>query len=684
MHSPGKCTYARMKKYITYLLLCLAITVSAILPSCAPKGQPTDTTDHGTSHTEPSSDPQGETDRREPSTSGGQDETQRPESDTIREEETAPEEPLSEGNLRIMSINLDANEATIAKRQGNLIALLKSYDPDSIGVQECRGGWHARLKRGLDGYTKVGVAADGLKESATSFGTYIFYKTEKFHLIASGTFWLSETPDVPSIYSSTVDCNRTCTWAILQDKETGYTYVHMNAHLDWMDVQATNYQMALIREQILRFEAMGLPVFATGDYNTDEGSDTYKIMLANQNIADSKYVAEKTMSLGTYPDYGKLDVEKDPPIDFCFVTKDMVKVSEYKVVAEKPHDEYISDHYPLFIHATIQKPDDRFTHVAKPDISSLTISRENIQATALTVTFNNVSGDQPILSYHVKVADATGKVLKEIDVMSGYMNKNVPDKLSAIISKLEPDTEYTVTITAKNLLGLISDEVSAKVKTDTASVTPVEVQKADLFDLGLDHDGNFVDLSSSGLEITVQGNVAKGNEDTGYIAGFSRDGALKIPGIADMYDVLNHGFTSEVYVKIRSTSVLQNFFANMHAGGFGYEIENGYLFTYLHCGGSYRVLKYQVTEGETYHLVTVYDTQSLKLYVNGELVSSMNVSGDIGLPTAPTARYLCIGADSDESGNSENFADADIYIARLYSSALSDGQALYLYEQAKR
>ena len=80
-----------------------------------------------------------------------------------------------------------------------------------------------------------------------------------------------------------------------------------------MDEKATAYQMEMIRKQIVVFEDMGLPVFATGDYNTDEGSAVYQLMLKQESIGDAKSEAAETMSMGTYPHYGDNDVTTQKP-----------------------------------------------------------------------------------------------------------------------------------------------------------------------------------------------------------------------------------------------------------------------------------------------------------------------------------------------------------------------------------
>ena len=583
-------------------------------------------------------------------------------------------------DVRVMSMNLDANEATISKRARNLVSVLESYAPDSIGVQECRGTWNSLLPRLLSPeYERVGVAADGSKQSSSAFATYIYYNSEKYNLVDSGTFWLSFTPDIPSIYGSTVDCNRTCTWAILENKETGFKYVHMNSHLDWMDVNATDYQISLIRDQILRFEKMGLPVFATGDYNTDEGSDTYKLMLNSEKIADSKFVAEKSMDLGTYPSYGSYDVTKQKPIDFCFITKDMMTVKEYKVVDDKPDGEYISDHNGLFIHAFVHPLADSFDAAQRPDISSLKINVDETEANRIQISFNSVVNENPITEYTITVIDSSGNEVQSKTEFSGYMNKTVPVQISTSLSGLSPETEYKVYVTAKNLFGLESEQISATLTTGKA-LEPEDVGKADLFELFVNEDGQFADISENRFEITVLGSPRTVKNGGEYAVCFERDGCLKIPGIKDHYDELGDGFSAEVYVKFNSVSGdLQNIFGNMHSGGFGFEAENGKITAYLHCGGAYKTIEYAVETGNYYHIVSTYDTESFKLYIDGELVGSVETSGDMGYPTDAGARWLCVGADSDASGMGEYFADAEISIARLYSDDLSSGQVLYLF-----
>ena len=78
-----------------------------------------------------------------------------------------------------------------------MLDLIKSYTPDSIGVQECGQVWTQYLESGLDAYARVGVDCEG-NHTAKSFATYVYYLKDKYVAIDSGTFWMSKTPDTPS------------------------------------------------------------------------------------------------------------------------------------------------------------------------------------------------------------------------------------------------------------------------------------------------------------------------------------------------------------------------------------------------------------------------------------------------------------------------------------------------------
>ncbi|MBE7064974.1 MAG: hypothetical protein E7384_04065 [Ruminococcaceae bacterium] len=359
---------------------------------------------------------------------------------------------LPEQEVKIVDINIDGNTATAQNRASGLISTIISYEPDSIGVQESRDNWNTIMTSALSPiYGREGTAADGQINSRTALSSYIYYNKLKYNVVDSGTFWLSKTPYRPSIYGSTVDCNRTCVWVILEHKYTKFRYVHMSTHLDWMDKEATRFQVSLIRDQIKCFEKMGLPVFAGGDFNTSENTTAYKEMFKVEGIANAKYVAAKTMNLGTYPDYGKNDVTKSSPIDHVFVTEKMMDVIEYKVIDEKPDGQYFSDHNGLFVHAKIHSMPDSYMHAKAPDISGLAFSIEYSDKTA-TASFEQPQHSAPYDTYKIHITDRLDRNILITEIHAKYLNESTIS--FTINNKLSQGATYHVKVTATDTFGL--------------------------------------------------------------------------------------------------------------------------------------------------------------------------------------------------------------------------------------
>ena len=265
---------------------------------------------------------------------------------------TDPDEPtvemLPSQEVKIVGINLlNGNATSVNSRAPAMVDLILSYTPDSIGVQECGAVWGTTLETELgDQYARVGVDCLG-NQNAVSFATYIYYLKDKYIAIDSGTFWMSKTPDLPSKYDNTVDMNRTTTWVILENVLTGFRYVHMNLHIDHKNLDVNEIQCQMILQQIRRFEDMGYPVFATGDYNMGEMTESYQIMTSQPtHVADARYVAIDSTDMISHPGNGRT-------IDYCFVTKQNMSVKEFKIVDTHATGTQLSDHRGTFTRALV-------------------------------------------------------------------------------------------------------------------------------------------------------------------------------------------------------------------------------------------------------------------------------------------------------------------------------------------
>lgn len=256
-------------------------------------------------------------------------------------------------DLTVMTFNVKVtgtgNKAP-NKRAPNVIDRVKEYRPDSVGFQEASEQWINWLDEGLEDYAKVGIGRDANGKGEAS---PIYYLKSKYELVDSGTFWLSKTPERPSRGWDAM-FNRICTYAILQDKETGVKYAHFNAHFDHIGFRARRESVALISAKMARI-SRNMPTVFTGDLNDEEGSNMYNLVLET-GLRDSKFLAENTMDCGTYHGYSEIiEAIRTKPIDFVFVNDYCTKVESYYVDKKQFDGVYPSDHHSLVVKLTVTK-----------------------------------------------------------------------------------------------------------------------------------------------------------------------------------------------------------------------------------------------------------------------------------------------------------------------------------------
>ena len=252
----------------------------------------------------------------------------------------------SEEATRIMSFNVrckNDGEQTITNRSKVALEVIKQYAPDSFGVQECTPRWKRILALNLDGkYACVGAARD-YYGPFTEYSS-IYYLKDKYNCIDSGTFWLSETPEKRWTKSFDSACFRVASWALLEDKETGMRYTHINTHLDHVLETTREAQMEVLIECVKKV-ANGSPIIVTGDFNAyEDNSLVYDV--ACESFNDTKKVAVNSDTGRTFTDYGTKEEDGTGAIDFIFADKSL-QVDTYKIIRNTVQGIYPSDHYPI-------------------------------------------------------------------------------------------------------------------------------------------------------------------------------------------------------------------------------------------------------------------------------------------------------------------------------------------------
>lgn len=264
-------------------------------------------------------------------------------------------------SIRILTQNMrgsdDPNGNTVQKRSARFIQMIDEYQPDLIGTQEYSYNWEIWLKRHEKSaggseetriYGQVGISNNGPTSKQGGMNA-ILYRLDRFELLDSNTFWLSDTPERPSTVSGTND-KRICTWVKLRDKLTDEVFVFANTHLDHQDMERRYIQANILLEQLAPIVG-DLPLYLTGDFNTGNRSTVYDFMTMHLQDAHKTAWVDAGENWGTYHAYEQYGSE----IDFIFHGDHAVPV-RYEIVT-KQYDGYISDHYGVIADFVSAVPD---------------------------------------------------------------------------------------------------------------------------------------------------------------------------------------------------------------------------------------------------------------------------------------------------------------------------------------
>lgn len=227
-------------------------------------------------------------------------------------------------------------------------ATISFFRADIAGLQEVLHDQLLDLQALLPDYGWVGVGRDDGKEA----GEYnpIFFLRARFKLLASSTFWLSQTPEDPGVKGWDAACPRVVTWARLRDEWTGRTLVAFNTHFDHRGETARRESAALVLRRMAPIAA-GRPVVLMGDLNCTREDPAYKtIVLGNgafSVLRDARAVIPGTPYGPPYSFNGfRPEAQPGPPIDHIFVGPSF-DVLRAGVLPGSWGGRFVSDHYPV-------------------------------------------------------------------------------------------------------------------------------------------------------------------------------------------------------------------------------------------------------------------------------------------------------------------------------------------------
>lgn len=262
-------------------------------------------------------------------------------------------EPAS---LRVMSFNIrygtaDDGANSWPFRRDLVFDVIRGYRPDLLGVQEALRAQLDEIGTAVPGYTEIGAGRD----DGRTAGEYsaILFRHGRFEPLDSGTFWFSDTPDVPGSTSWGNRITRIATWARLRDITSGATFVVYNLHFDHESQPSRERSAEMLATRLARHGAE--PVIVMGDFNSGEDNPAYRFLtgtgtlstrtLESPRLRDTYRVVHPGDTLvGTFNGFtGARDGEK---IDHILISGGWTVV-DAAIVTTSAAGRYPSDHFPV-------------------------------------------------------------------------------------------------------------------------------------------------------------------------------------------------------------------------------------------------------------------------------------------------------------------------------------------------
>jgi len=273
--------------------------------------------------------------------------------DAILSENTAFLKAEAGTKLSIVDLNVYSTgfgENSVVNRYPRLMTYLANANyPTVLALQDVSPTWIDQFDRKGEGFQSMnevyGYIGEGRNADDESVMQAVFYRKDLVTLVRSGTFWLSETPDICSV-GWDGRTRSTCAWAVLRDNATGQEFAVMSTMLDPYGKNARLNGIALILE---RAADLGCPVILCGDLNVVSKNSTAK-KVTNGDFFDAQSIAlsgDKTEIITAHNAFGSGN-ELPSKSDFIFTSYGDFTVNSHAIDKTKIENGFISNHWILY------------------------------------------------------------------------------------------------------------------------------------------------------------------------------------------------------------------------------------------------------------------------------------------------------------------------------------------------
>ena len=267
----------------------------------------------------------------------------------VSAQQAAVREPLSVMSFNIRYGTAKDGDNHWSLRKEMLFDLVRERDADLVGLQEALAFQIDEIIAAVPGYAVIGVGRDDAAK-AGEFSAILFRK-DRFRVADAGTFWFSDTPEVPGSKTWGNNITRICTWARLIDRD-GRGFYHFNLHLDHESQPSRERSTSLLRQRIDARAYPADPVVVTGDFNVGEKNPALATLTGPGADGAAAFLLDTFRVL--YPDeaavgtftgfaFGKTAGDK---IDYVLVPPG-AEVLSAEIVRTSRNERYPSDHFPV-------------------------------------------------------------------------------------------------------------------------------------------------------------------------------------------------------------------------------------------------------------------------------------------------------------------------------------------------
>ena len=258
----------------------------------------------------------------------------------------------NKNGIKIMTLNVryDNPEDSLnawSNRASQVYNFILKDKPDILGMQEVLWSQYLVFDSVLTEYSSTGVGRDDGARAGEM--DPVFFRKERFDMVRTITFWLSETPEISGSKGWGASLPRIVTWMELVDKNSHVHFFFFNTHFAHDSDSARIMSSKILLKEVDNI-AKGFQFIITGDFNMLPSCKGYAILTGPDEsvplFKDSYTISERRPSGPAYTTNGFSDKQGPGRIDYIFV-KDGMKVLDHSTIIKKEKGIFISDHWPV-------------------------------------------------------------------------------------------------------------------------------------------------------------------------------------------------------------------------------------------------------------------------------------------------------------------------------------------------